>query len=280
MTSRSDSLRRARPSLGTLVDIRASGAPEQILVAGIAAAFAAIDQVHRLMSFHAPGSDLSRLNRQAARAPVEVHAWTWQVLRAARSLWEHTGGLFDCSVAPALVRAGFLPLTDGASSAGARMRDVHLEQRHKVRFDKPLMLDLGGIAKGFAVDRAVDALLAAGVPQGAVCAGGDLRLFGDDPEPVHVRNPKSPGELLQLGEFTDTAVATSAAYFAERETNGRRVTPVVDPRGGGTIDSHRSATVIAPECLYADALTKPVLLSGMTTAAFLQRFSARAVVLG
>ena len=107
MTSRSDSLRRARPSLGTLVDVRVSGAPQPVLAAGMAAAFAAIEQVHRLMTFHSPDSDLSRLNRQAARESVEVHAWTWQVLFAARSLWEHTGGLFDCSVAPALVRAGF-----------------------------------------------------------------------------------------------------------------------------------------------------------------------------
>ena len=73
---------------------------------------------------------------------------------------------------------------------------------------------------------------------------------------------------------------TSAAYFAERETDGGRVTPIVDPESGVAIDSRRSVTVLAPECLYADALTKPVLLSGMTTAAFLARFSARAVVLG
>ena len=280
MTSHSSSLRRARPSLGTLVDIRAGDAPQHVLAEGIAAAFAAIDQVNRLMSFHSSSSDLSRLNRLAAHESVEVHAWTWQVLRAARLLWEHTGGLFDCSVAPSLVRAGFLPCTHSVTARGARMGDVHLEQRHRVRFGKPLMLDLGGIAKGFAVDRAVDALRAAGVPQGAINAGGDLRLFGDDPEAVHVRNPESPGKLLCLGSFTETAVATSAAYFAERETDGGRVTPIVDPESGVAIDSRRSVTVLAPECLYADALTKPVLLSGMTTAAFLARFSARAVVLG
>lgn len=280
MTSRSDSLRRARPSLGTLVDVRVSGAPQPVLAAGMAAAFAAIEQVHRLMTFHSPDSDLSRLNRQAARESVEVHAWTWQVLFAARSLWEHTGGLFDCSVAPTLVRAGFLPRTDGAADARARMGDVHLESRNKVRFGQSLMLDLGGIAKGFAVDRAVDSLQAAGVPQGVVNAGGDLRVFGKNPEPVHVRSPECSGEFLRLGVFTESAVATSAAYFAGHKASDRWVTPIVDPANGGTIDNHRSATVIAPECLYADALTKPVLLSGMATAAFLQPFSARAVVLG
>ena len=232
------------------------------------------------MSFHSPYSDLSRLNRRAASESVEVHPWTWRVLHAARLLWECTGGLFDCSVAPALVCAGFLPRSDGTHAHGARMGDVHLNPHRRVRFGKPLMLDLGGIAKGFAVDRAADALRAAGVPQGAINAGGDLRLFGKDPEPVHVRSPETPGDLLRLGVFTDTAIATSATYYAGYEQGGRWITPIVDPGDGETIDSRRSATVIAPECLYADALTKPVLLSGVATAAFLRRFSARAVVLG
>jgi len=280
MTSRSSSLHRARPSLGTLVEIRAGGATQAILAAGIAAAFAAIEQVQRLMSFHAPDSELSRINREAASAPVEVHPWTWQVLRVARELWRNTGGLFDCSIAPSLVRAGFLPRPGAASSADARMGDVDLECHRRVRFGKPLSLDLGGIAKGFAVDRAVDALRAAGVSRGTVNAGGDLRLFGTEPEPVHVRDPESPGQLIRLGTFTDTAIATSAAYFAGRESGGRWITPIVNPANGEPLDSHRSATVIAPECLYADALTKVVLLQRSASAAFLPRYSAHAVVFG
>ena len=278
---RSNSVRRARPALGTIVDIRASGAPTRALDAGIASAFAAIDQVHRLMSFHETGSDLSRLNRHAARELVAVHPWTWQIVQAAKLLWEQTGGLFDCAVAPALAAAGYLPTSENmpAVHAGARMGDVHLQAAHAVRFARPLLLDLGGIAKGFAVDRAVDALRASGVPQGAVNAGGDLRLFGERPEPIHVRNPRHPGELLSLGEFADIAVATSAAYFAGRETGGRTVIPIVDPRNGQLVDDRRSVTVVASECVFADALTKPVLLSGSASPQFLQRFSAQALVL-
>jgi thiamine biosynthesis lipoprotein len=274
---RSNSAHRARPSLGTIVDIRASGAPTRTLDAGIAAAFAAVDQVHRLMSFHEPGSDLSQLNRRASREPVAVHPWTWQVVRVAKFLWEHTCGLFDCAVAPALAAAGYLPPQDGILSvfAGASMGDDQLHTTCAVRFARPLLLDLGGIAKGFAVDRAIEALRASGIPQGAVNAGGDLRLFGERPEPIHVRNPRDLGEFLSLGVFADIAVATSASYFAAREIGGRRVTPIVDPGNGQLIGNRRSVTVIAPECLFADALTKPVLLSGCR-----QRFSAQALVLG
>jgi thiamine biosynthesis lipoprotein len=274
-------VRRARPALGTIVDIRASGAPARTIDAGIAAAFAAIDQVQRLMSFHETGSDLWRLNRHASQEPVAVHPWTWRVVTVAKLLWEHTGGLFDCAVAPALVAAEFLPrhreFQDASPSA--HMGDVQLPATNAVRFARPLLLDLGGIAKGFAVDRAVEALRASGVPRGTVNAGGDLRLFGEQSEPIHVRNPGNPGELLSLGNFADIAVATSAAYFAGREAGGRRVTPIVNPGDGQLAGSRRSVTVIAAECVFADALTKPVLLSDSATPEFLERFSARALIL-
>ena len=212
---------------------------------------------------------------------MPIHPWTWLVVRAAKLLWEKTGGLFDCTVAPALAAAGYLPPSDdmAAISAGACMADVQLHTTHAVRFARPLLLDLGGIAKGFAVDRAVDALRASGVPQGAVNAGGDLRLFGEQPEPIHVRNPENPGELLSLGDFADAAVATSAAYFAERDTGGRRVTPIVDPGNKRLVSGRRSVTVIAGKCMFADALTKPVMLSGAASPEFLRYFSAQALVL-
>jgi FAD:protein FMN transferase len=278
----SNSARRARPSLGTIVDIRAGGARARAVDAGIAAAFAAVDQVHRLMSFHEPDSDLSRLNRDASRRPVPIHPWTWRVVRAAKLLWERTDGLFDCTVAPALAAAGYLPRFDAspAPSIGARMSDVLLQAPCAVRFARPLLLDFGGIAKGFAVDRAVDALRASGISQGAVNAGGDLRLFGRQPEQIHVRNPGNPGELLSLGVFADVAVATSAGYFAGCETGGRRVTPIVDPCSRQLVSDRRSVTVIAKECAIADALTKPVMLSGAACADFLPHFSALAFELG
>jgi thiamine biosynthesis lipoprotein len=275
-------LRRARPLLGTIVDIRAEGAPAPALEAATASAFAAVERVQRLMSFHARDSDLARLNRQAARRPVAVDPWTFRVLEAAFRLWEWTGGLFDCAVAPALAAAGYLPRAAGLRPvrAGGRMGDVELLGTRRVRFARPLLLDLGGIAKGYAVDCAVDALQAAGVTQGAVNAGGDLRLFGARPEPVHVRDPEQPGALRLLGEFSDVAVATSSAEFAQREVAGRRVVPIVDPSSRALVRDLRSVTLLAADCLTADALTKPVLLSGAARPRFMARFGARALILG
>src|SRR5208283_167750 len=94
------SIRRARPLLGTFVEITAAGAPRPVMEEAVEAAFAAIAKVHRLMSLQEPQSDLSRLNREASSRPVEVHPWTFEVLGAAVEVQRRSGGLFDVAVAP------------------------------------------------------------------------------------------------------------------------------------------------------------------------------------
>src|SRR5262245_49914085 len=110
-------IRRARPLLGTFVEIAAVGSDRSELDAAVEAAFAAIAKVHRLMSFHEPASDVSRLNRAAAMRPVRVEAWTWDVIAAAVDLNRRSHGAFDIAVAPLLQDAGLLPST-AADRAG------------------------------------------------------------------------------------------------------------------------------------------------------------------
>ncbi|HSR64908.1 MAG TPA: FAD:protein FMN transferase, partial [Xanthomonadaceae bacterium] len=208
---------RARPLLGTLVAVRAEG-PGARVEAGIARAFEAIATVQAAMSFHDPASELSRLNRHAFDAPQLVDGPTWRVLRAALALARASGGRFDPTVGGRLVAWRQLPAPSRTQvDPAADCRDVQLGRGRRVRFRKPLWLDLGGIAKGFAVDRAVAALRAAGVRSGVVNAGGDLRVFGDAPEVVHVRDPAAPGLARPLLQLRAGAVATSAGYFSERE---------------------------------------------------------------
>src|SRR5712692_1235337 len=145
------SIRRARPLLGTFVEIAVAGQTFDAAEAAVEAAFAAVATVHRLMSFHEAGSDVSRLNRGAASGPVRVHDWTYQVLEAARDLHRRSGGMFDISVAPALQRLGLLPGVPGLSARGGA-HAIQLLPENRVGFaDPPANTDLGGIAKGFAV---------------------------------------------------------------------------------------------------------------------------------
>ncbi|WP_050897837.1 FAD:protein FMN transferase [Nitrospirillum viridazoti] len=116
-----------------------------------------------------------------------------------------------------------------------------------------------------------------GVRAGAVNAGGDLRLFGDTPQPVVVRDPADPGRHWSLGEFRDIAIATSAGYYAARSTADGLVMPIIDPRSDRAVAVGPSVTVLADECATADALTKAVMLSGTDAPAWLKDFGAQAV---
>src|SRR5437660_7414174 len=112
MQAAPDSLKRARPLLGTFVEIAASGAESTDLEAAVEAAFAAVARVHRLMSFHDPESDVSRLNREAKAGVVAVDPWTFEVLAIAQDLHRRSGGAFEIAVAPMLQDLGLLPATE------------------------------------------------------------------------------------------------------------------------------------------------------------------------
>ena len=113
----SDSICRARPLLGTFVEIRSAGATRAATEQAIDAAFAVIDKIHRLMSFHDPDSDVGRLNREACKRSVAVDPWTYQVLETALVLHRRSHGVFDIAVAPALQRLGLLPCHGWMSEA-------------------------------------------------------------------------------------------------------------------------------------------------------------------
>jgi len=255
------------------VDITVSGSGPAQLNEMIAAAFQEVEQVHACMSFHAADSDVSRLNRSAWRDPVEVDERTVEVLALARQLFARSGGMFEIAIAPVLARLGALPGAGIPRGARGTSADIELLGKQHVRFRRPLAIDLGGIAKGYAVDRAVECLRALGAEAGRVNAGGDLRVFGA-PQPVRVRHPARPWAVLPLIELADGAIATTAGYFS---TGG--YAPVIDPRSGDLAPSQASVSVRAASCALADALTKVVWLMGKGAAPILAAYDARAWVL-
>ncbi|MEO5558152.1 MAG: FAD:protein FMN transferase, partial [Dokdonella sp.] len=198
-------IRRSRPWLGTFVDIRVDGLDDEMAISAIEAAFAEVAAVHRLMSFHEATSDLSRLHRDAVRKPVAVDARTYEVLRAALRFSEESQGCFDPTIAARLVEWKRLPRPLDAASADplANWRDIELLDDVRVRFKRALWLDLGGIAKGYAVDRALAVLQATDASAACVNAGGDLRRFGSTPEQIELRLSPMAGEAAALVELGD-----------------------------------------------------------------------------
>lgn len=289
------SLRRCRPALGTYVEIgiATGGLPKQVHAGqALEQAFAAVAQVDRLMSFHRPDSELSRINAAAAGSVLVVHPWTAELLRLARELHGATGGLFDCGVGDTLRDWGVLPRHEHSSHRSGTAHGVGRTDRHgsvmdvepdelsaRIRILRPVCLDLGGIAKGFAVDRAIDALAAAGIRSAVVNAGGDLRVLGPQPHRLHVRWPNAPSSLVYLGELADGAAATTAPYYAAPDDDVPARWPVVHPLTRQAAASRRSFTVLAPLCAVADGLTKALALAGDLAEPCLRQFAACAVVL-
>jgi FAD:protein FMN transferase len=271
-------IRRCRPLLGTFVEVSVSGLSETRLQSAVNAAFAAIESIQRLMSAHDPASELSRLNCEAASRLVTVSRETFEVLHRADQLAVESGGAFDFAVAPTLANWGMLPANLRRENPGS-WRDVLLLRRRQVRFLRPLALDLGGIAKGFAVDRAVAALRKRGVVSAMVNAGGDLHAFGPQSSAIYLRHPGCPRTFARKLELHNAALATSSPCFTERRFRGRRVSHLVRPAGQTAITGTISVTVLAKECWLADALTKVVLNSPERAEALLAKHNAEAYVL-
>ena len=267
-------LRRARPLLGTLVEIAVCAEDGETERRACDTGFAAIADVHRLMSFHERDSDVSRLNRAAHLRPVDVDPRTAAVLRRARAISALSTGAFDCTIGARMVELGLLPRGDIANPSGAAShRDVAVGADDRVRFRRPLAIDLGGIAKGFAVDLAVAALARAGATAGCVNAGGDLRVFGDRAWPIAIRRPDAPAELVALPPLRNRAIATSADSFAARGN-------VIDPATGRAHRRPISVSVVANSCMDADALTKVVWLAAHPPIPLLERMHADTILLG
>ena len=267
-------VQRAQPWLGTLVEIAAEGPDPAMTNAAIKHAFARIAAIHGAMSFHDPDSELSCVNRHAARDWVALSADLAQVFQAALEFAAAGDGLFDPSVAPWLVETGHLPRHPCMPDAAPDWRAIKLDG-DRVRFARPLLVDFGGIAKGYAVDAALAVLRDAGMANARVNAGGDLARFGGSAEPVRVRHPAQPTLSLPLADLQNGAVATSAGYYQAEAA----ASPLRHPHTGSELCRTLSVSVLAPTCLAADALTKIVAADPQRAPALLGRHGAQAILI-
>ena len=249
-----NSISRCKPLLGTYVRLTLTAdAARDTLLAMSVRAFARIQRVERLMSFHDPDSELSRLNRLAHRQPCPVSAETEAVLRQALRFSRASQGLFDISIAPALIRQGLLPAIDVDIDASANWRDLRVENG-RVSFAKKMLIDLGGIAKGYAVDQAMSVL--SDDIDAVINAGGDIRMNRWRDKTVSIRYAASGHEQTVEVPMRAAAIASSASYYL----NGKSA--IIAPGQRQAPASPCVYSVFASNCMLADALTKIAFLSG------------------
>ena len=256
-------LRRCRPLLGTFVEITATDED------AIEAAFEAIAQVHRLMSAHEADSDLSRINRFAHLRAVEVHEWTAWTLERAIYWARQSDGAFDpVKAGIAALRRHLIPHhPDQPQPDATDWTSLELRGR-SVRLVRLACIDLGGIAKGFAVDRAIETLKEAGCEQGLVNAGGDLGGFGAQPWPVTIVDPLTRSPIVEV-QVADRSLATSAGLRTGGELSFDHL--------GGPNGRWTSVSALATSACDADALTKLVWAGGERLNSVLETNGAKAI---
>jgi len=280
MKSASNKLIRSRPLLGTFVEIAAEGAAAAEVEDGIEAAFAAVKRVHDRMSFHDAGSDVGRLNDARPGETVVVADWTYRVLEMAQDLQRRSDGCFNVAIASALQFIGLLPSTRRTSPATdpATCTIALLGDNRVRRCGSAGEIDLGGIAKGFAVDCAVDALRAYGIAAGTVNAGGDLAAFGPNAQIVALRDPRNPRRSICRVPVNNAALASSGLLFDPVEAIIAPYSAIIDPITRQPVSAICGATVRASCCWIADALTKVVMIAGTGSSEVLDYYGASALL--
>lgn len=229
------------------------------------AAEEALRDVEVRMSTYIEASELSRLNAAGAAERVQLSPETLDLMDFARRMSGRTWGAFDPTARPIIElwkrggRAGELPDAAAMDAARAASGWEHFRfvDGGVVKDDPAAGVDLGGIAKGYGIDRAVEAVRAAGAAGGLVEVGGDLRCFGNRPGKgrwtVAVQSPFADDAAIAALAIESGAVCTSGNYRRFSEIDGRRYSHIVDPRTARPVDRAPSVTVVAPTATVADA---------------------------
>ena len=237
-----------------------------------------VDRVDRLMSHYKPQSPLSRLNREAALGPVVVDPELLAFLAACLRWSEISDGAFDITVGPLMKTWGFFRgegrVPDDRALAEARekvgWRHVGLDlEKGTASFDRPgVELDLGGIAKGYAVDRVVDGLRKNGVAAALVSAGGST-VYGLGAPPgtkgwrIAIEDPLDARRVAQHVWLEDRALSVSGPSRRSFEAAGRRYSHLMDPRRGQPVEGVLSAVVLSSSGTAGDALDNALVVLGV-----------------
>jgi len=264
---------------GTLVEVSVYGAPEAKAQQAIAAVLTRFDALHHQLHAWQP-SELSRLNTTLAKgAHTPVTPELAAMLRDAQAVSAESNDLFDPAIGNLIALWGFHAdspqgrVPDAAAiarwgNAAPRMRDLHIEN-NVVWSDNPaVQLDLGGYAKGYALDEAVRILASRGIRNALINIGGNviaLGQHGDRPWRVGIQHPRKPGTLATLDLHDGEAIGTSGDYQRYFEAGGRRYCHLIDPRPGWPASGMQSVTILMSgehAGTRSDALSKPLFIDG------------------
>ncbi len=263
-----------RGKMGTQVEIQLWADDEAEARTLLAAGMAEFDRIEAAMSTYRETSEISMVNREAAAAPVRVSAELLSLVERSLELSVRTGGAFDITFDSL---GQYYDFRAGRHPDEALIRETlpAVNYRHveidvaasSIRFTRPgTRINLGGIGKGYACERVIALLKAAGVEHALANAGGDTRLLGDrrgKPWMVGIRDPDDGQRWLTRLALMDEAISTSGDYERYFEEDGVRYHHILDPKSGRSAGGIRSVTVIGPDATLTDALSTSLFILGV-----------------
>lgn len=273
--------KEAQVLMGTMMDISviAPGMSRDARVAAIKKAFDRLRQIDDAMSSYKQSSEVSAVNNFADVRPIQVNADMINVIKRADELNSITEGAFDITVAPLVELWGFGP--KGAVLKMPHDKDINQAlkltgmDRLKIDYAKKtvgfacsgMKIDLGGIAVGYAVDCAAEVLRENGIRNAMVNGGGEIFCMGEGPAgrgwKIGIQHPRIKNELIEAVYLKDKAISTSGDYEKFFFWNGKRVSHIIDPRTGRPVTANpASVSIIAPDCVTADALSTAIFVLG------------------
>jgi thiamine biosynthesis lipoprotein len=239
----------------------------------IDAVLAEMTRLDEAMSTYKSTSEVSKVNAEAAKHPVKITKELFDLLTTSVEFSRITHGAFDITYASVGFmydfRAHEKPTEQQIKAALPAVNYKHLlldAKTQTIKFSQPgVRIDLGGIAKGYAVDRGIALLQARGITHGLVTAGGDSRIMGDrfgKPWVIGIKHPDDQSKVIAKIPLTDTALSTSGDYERYFDENGQRYHHIIDPKTGHSASKVRSATIIAPTATQTDGLSKTAFVLG------------------
>lgn len=268
----------SRLSMGCVYSVVAYGGDEQRLSRVVSAALDEVDRIDQLMSHYKPDSPLSRLNREGARGPVKVEPELFDFIAECLRYSRESAGAFDITVGPLMKAWGFfrgegrVPEAAEISELLKRIGYRHVilnEAEQTIRFDREgVELDLGGIAKGYAVDRAAEILRRQGIPAALISScGSTIRGFGTPPGgtgwDVKIQNPVDAKRVALTLSLKDQTLSVSGGAEKFIEIGGVRYSHVMDPRTGRPVENVLGVAVLSASGTAGDALDNVFYVQGV-----------------
>lgn len=269
--------RKSAVIMDTLVTITAVSDSDKKADTAIDSAMAEIRGLESLISFWSQESEISDINRRAGGGAVAVSPATIDIIEKAIYISEETGGAFDATIGPVIRLYDFKEKRRPDKRqlmeklALVNYREMSLNRSASTAFlkVKGMSFDTGGIAKGYAADKAVALLKKMGIKAGLVAVAGDIRAFGNKPDGkpwfVGIRNPRPKGmdeDIMATVELRDEAISTSGDYERHFEEGGKLYHHILDPKTGTSALGLRSVTVVSKEGYLSDGLSTGIFVMG------------------